>query len=99
MKIKFLVLGTIVNESDFNDTLFQANLCTSEYQGSIMSGSHYNRCWRVHEPFAEALERLLMEKFVDSRQLPIPEKVLAYTEFIEIRDDEAVLEDLNVIRF
>ena len=29
-----------------------------------MSDSHYNRCWTVHSHLAEALERLLFERFL-----------------------------------
>ena len=99
MKEIFNVLGTLIDGSGFNDILFQANLCTSESLDSVIKGSLYNRCWRIHEPFAEALERLLMEKFVDNRQLPIPEKIIAYTKFIETKGDEDILEDETVKGF
>ena len=69
MKEIFNVIGTMIDGSGFNDTIFQANLCSSESLASVINGSHNNRCWRVHEPFAEALERLLMERFILFRGL------------------------------
>ena len=30
----------------------------------VISGSHYNRCWTVNSSFAEALERLLFQRFL-----------------------------------
>ena len=81
----------------FNGIIFQANLCSSE---SLANGSHYNRCWRVHEPFAETLERLLIEKFIDYKQLAIPETVIAFTESIQVKDnDETVVNDQGVQEF
>ena len=29
-----------------------------------MSGSHYNRAWRVHEAASEAMERILFKRFI-----------------------------------
>ena len=90
----------MIDGSGFNDIIFQANLCSSESLASVTNGSHYNRCWRVHEPFAEALERLLMERFIDYKQLAIPETVIAFTESIQVKDNDAtVVNDQGVQEF
>ena len=100
MKEIFNVVGTMIDGSCFNDIIFQANICSSESLASVINGSHYNRCWRVHEPFAEALERLLMERFIDYKQLAIPETVIAFTESIQVKDnDETVVNNQGVQEF
>ena len=100
MKEIFNVVGTMIDGSGFDDIIVQAKLCSSESLASVINGSHYNRCWRVHEPFAEALERLLMESFIDYKQLAIPETVIAFTELIQVKDnDETVVNDQDVQDF
>ena len=100
MKEIFNVVGTMIDGSGFDDIIFQANLCSSESLASVINGSHYNRCWRVDEPFAEALERLLMERFIDYKQLAIPETVIAFTESIQVKDnDETVVNDQGIQAF
>ena len=96
----FNVVGTMIDGSGFNDIIFQANLCSSESLAGVINGSHCNRCWCVHEPFAEALERLLMERFIDYKKLAIPETVIAFTESIQVKDnDETVVNDQGVQEF
>ena len=99
MKEIFSFVGTMVNGSGFNDVIFQANLCSTESLASVISGSHYNRCWRVYDPFAEALERLLMERFVDESQLAIPDKVIALTESFGLQNDEETIKDEAIFQF
>ena len=53
----------MVAVSGFEDVLFQAGLCSSGCISRVMSGKHYNRCFRVHETLAEALERRFIERF------------------------------------
>ena len=89
----------MINGSGFNDAIFQANLCSTESLASAISGSHYNRCWRIHEPFVEALERLLMEKFVDDSQLAIPDKVISLTESLGVENDEETIKDEAILQF
>ena len=100
MKEIFNVVGTMIDGSGYNDIIFQANLCSSDSLASVINGSHYIRGWRVHEPFAETLERLLMERFIDYKQLAIPETVIAFTESIQVKDnDETVVNDQGVQEF
>ena len=35
-------------------------------------GSHYNRAWTLHSVFSEALERLLLERFLNESGVKIP---------------------------
>ena len=56
MKDIFTVLGKLIRGSGFEEIIFQSKLSTSGSLNDVLSGSHYNRCWRVHEHFAEALE-------------------------------------------
>ena len=44
--------------------MFQAGVCSSGSITGVISGKHYNRCWLVHEAFAEALERLFFDRFL-----------------------------------
>ena len=100
MKEIFNVVGTMIDGSGFDDIIFQAKLCSSESLASVINGSHYNRCGCVHEPFAEALERLLIERFIYYKQLAIPETVIAFTESIQLKDnDETVVNDQGIQAF
>ena len=59
--------------SGFGDAIFQAEVCSSGSLNGVLLGSHYNRCWTVHSAFAEALERLLLERFLSECDVSIPE--------------------------
>ena len=48
-------------------------MCSSGSLDGVLLGSHYNRCWTVHSAFAEALERLLLERFLTECDVSIPE--------------------------
>ena len=54
----------LVESSDFEDVVFQTGLCTSGSLNGVIKGSHYNRAWFVHSLFSEALERLLLTRFL-----------------------------------
>ena len=70
MKEIFVVLGKLVKGSGFEDIVFQSNLSSSGSLNGVINGSHYNRCWSVHEHFAEALEILLYERYLTESSLP-----------------------------
>ena len=57
-------LGFLMSGSGFEDTVHQARVCSLGSLNRVISGSHYNRCWTVHANFAEALERLLLQRFL-----------------------------------
>ena len=82
----FNVNGTMIDGSGFNDINLQANLCSSIQQMLAL--------------FGEALERLLTEKFIDYKQLAIPETVIAFTESIQVKDnDKTAVNDQGVQEF
>ena len=61
----FSVIGKVVRGSGFEEAVYQAGLCTSGGINGVLSGKHYNRSWFVNERFAEAVERLFCEIYVD----------------------------------
>ena len=64
MKEIFAVLGTLVIGPGFENIIFQAGLCSAGSLNSIIAGSHYNLCWKIHNLLSETLDRLLFEKFL-----------------------------------
>ena len=52
----FQVIGNLVSESGFEDNVFQASVCLSGSINGIMTRSHYNRAWFVHNIMSEALK-------------------------------------------
>ena len=42
----------------------------------MLAPSHYNRCWNVHNVLSEALERLLLTRFLAETKPTIPDKLL-----------------------
>ena len=53
-------------------------MCTSGSLQSAISGSHYNRAWAVHLVFSEALERLLLKRFLGEKKPYIPAVLTRY---------------------
>ena len=72
IKENFSLIGKLEARSGFEDTIFQAEVCYSGSLSGVLSGSHYNRCWTVHSAFAEAFERLLLERFLTECDVSIP---------------------------
>ena len=64
MKECFGAVGSFISGSGFEDIIYQSGLCFSGSLNGIISASHYNRCWNDHSHLAEALERLLLERFL-----------------------------------
>ena len=56
----------MVSGSSFEDIIFQAELCSAGSLNGVVAGSHYSRCWTVHNNLTEALERLLLERFLST---------------------------------
>ena len=69
MKEIFSTLGLLIKGSRFEEIVFQFGLSTSGSLNGVIVGSHYNRCWKVHEQFVEALERLLYRRFLEDTSL------------------------------
>ena len=51
LKENFNVIGRIIEGSGFDDTVFQAEVCSSGSLNGVLSGSHQNRSWTVHSIF------------------------------------------------
>lgn len=58
-------LGKLMTSSGFEDILIESGICASGSIDQVMSGKHYNRSMRVHMLMLDAMERMLMEVFVD----------------------------------
>ena len=61
----FGVIGKLVCSSCFEDVIYQADMCTSGNVKGVLSGKHYNKAWVLNECFAEAIDRLFCEKYVE----------------------------------
>ena len=66
MKELFGIVRTLVKASALEDIIFQAGVRSTSSLNGVLAGSHYNRCWTVHTVMAEALERLLLELFLNT---------------------------------
>ena len=62
----FGMIGKMVTSSGFEDTIYQADMCTTGSVNGVLSGKHYNNAWIVHESFAEAVDRLFCRKYVNA---------------------------------
>ena len=70
------MVGKFVSGSGFEDVAFQSELCSSGSLNGVLSGSHYNRSWIIHDAVSEALERLLLLRFFGETRYQIPEKLV-----------------------
>ena len=48
MKEGFNCIGMLNEGSGFEDIVFQSGMFMSDSMNSVISGSHYNRCWRKY---------------------------------------------------
>ena len=64
----------------FEDIIYQAGACSTGSLNGVWMGSHYNRAWAVHSAFSEALERLLIERFIFEYNIFIPEDFITAAE-------------------
>ena len=58
------ILGLLVEGSGFEEVIYQSGICTSGSLSGALAGSHYNRAWRIHQTMCEAMERLLLKRFL-----------------------------------
>ena len=75
----FKVLANLVSGSGFEDVAYQSRLSTSGSLQGVLAGSHYNRAWSVHRHMAEALERLLLKRFLLELEPAIPVNMMEYS--------------------
>ena len=78
MMMFFSVIGDYLKGSGFEEMVFQGKLCTPGSIKGVMKGKHYNRCWLIHEAFAECVEQLYMDSMNNPPSLNInnPSEVL-----------------------
>ena len=62
----FNVLGKKMKGSGFAEVVLESGICSIGSINGVMKGKHYNRALRVHLAVCEALEMLLLERFVKS---------------------------------
>ena len=60
----FKIIGSLVSGSGFEDVIYQTELCSSGGLKGVLVGSHYKRAWAVHTVLSEALERMLLTRFL-----------------------------------
>ena len=53
----------LIEGSGFEDIAFQSGISATGSLNGVIAGTHYNRCWKIPQHFAEALERLLFKRF------------------------------------
>ena len=56
--------------------MFQSELCSTGSLGGVLSGSHYNRSWVIHNAVTEAMERLLLLRFFGETKIQTPESLV-----------------------
>jgi hypothetical protein len=64
----FKMVGHKMNGSGLSDVLMEAGLIASGSLNGVMNGKHYSRAINCHKITVEALERLLMEKFLAKKR-------------------------------
>ena len=70
-------LGTMINESGRDYILSESGILAKGSLMGFLRGTFYNRCTRIHEIFATALENLLFEKFTSSMTQMSPDDMRA----------------------
>ena len=58
-------LGKMMMGSGFEEVVIQSGICASGSLDQVMSGKHFNRALRIHQQMLAAVERLLLNVFVD----------------------------------
>ena len=69
MKEAFAVLRMLIEGSGFEDIAFQSGISKTGSLNGVIAGTHYDRCWKIHQHFAEALERLLFKRFCNENDV------------------------------
>ena len=89
----FSVIGSYLKGSDFEEIIFQAKLYTSGCIKGIMNGKHYNRCWLIHEAFAQAVEKLFADEYLETLS---PEKInVRICDILQCLNDKEVKEYIS----
>ena len=75
----FKIIGSLVSGSGFEDVIYQTELCSSGGLKGVLVGSHYKRAWAVHTVLSEALERMLLTRFLAEKKPNLPKALNNFT--------------------
>ena len=88
MLMFFLVIRSRLRGSGFEEIIFQAKLCTSGCIKGILNGKHYYRCWLIHETFAQTVEQLPADEYLETLS---PEKInVSICDILQCLNDKEV---------
>ena len=93
-KLMFVsVIGSYLKGSDFEEIILQTQLCTSGCIKGIMNRKHYNCCWLIHEAFAQAIEQLFADEYLETLS---PEKInVSICDILQYLNDKEVKEYIS----
>ena len=74
------MIRKIVCGSGFEDLVFQSELYSTGSLGSVLSGSHYNRSWVIHNAITESMEQLLPLRFFGETKIQPLESLVKISE-------------------
>ena len=97
MKEIFAVMRKLISGSGFEEIIFQSGLCSSGSLNGVVSGTHYNKCWTLHCHLAEALERLLCERFLTTHD-ETPKLLAEKPRFADVKECFEPLTDNPVVQ-
>ena len=93
MLIFFSVIGSNPKGSGFEEIVFQAKVCTFGCIKGIINGKHYYRCRLIHEAFAQAVEQLFPEEYLETLS---PEKInVSICAILQCLNDKEVKEYIS----
>ena len=72
-------VGSLVSGSGFEGNIYQAELCSSGSLQGVLVVSHYKRAWAVHTVLSEALERMLLTRFLAEKTRKLPKALNDFT--------------------
>ena len=58
-------LDLMMVDSGFEEVVLEAGICASGSLKKVMSGKHYKRAMRVHQLINDAIQRLMLQAFID----------------------------------
>ena len=63
------IIGKKMNESGLADVLLEAGVMSVGSINNVMSGKNYSRAINCHKVMAESLERMLLDRYLETRSL------------------------------
>ena len=62
-------IGKMMSGSGFEEIVIQSGICASGSLDQVMNGKHFNRALRIHQQMLSAVERLLLQEFVERHHI------------------------------